>query len=105
MAKKPTKPAAPYPRVYETFSDTTYNMRQYEGAARPSCWNREVNIRRYRITVELVDEPKEVLVERLRKIWRSTDNHHHRDPLRTEAKRLGVELDSNEFGADMKRKT
>lgn len=65
--------------------------------------NSHASIRRYRITVELIDEPKEVLAERLRMLWRGTTNGYDQDTLLREAKRLDVELDPKEFGADVKK--
>lgn len=68
----------------------------------PSCFNRKVAIRRYRVTVEEIEEPKEVLAERLRKLWIKCDNHHHWELLQRVAKGLGVELDPKEFGKERK---
>ena len=70
----------------------------------PSSFNGEVSIRKYRVTVELLDEPKEVLAERLLGLWRHCDNHHHVDPLRAEARKLGIELPKDESGS-LVRKT
>jgi hypothetical protein len=102
---KPVKPKAPeYPRVYELYDDFGYELRRVSGQpAVPSCFNGEVSIRRFRITVELIDEPKEVLAERLRGLWRGTKNHHNSGPLQREAEALGIELNHAEFGADVKR--
>ncbi len=102
---KPTKPTKPpYPRVYELFNDFGYELgRASSGVPAPSCGNGDVSIRRFRITVELIDEPKEVLADRLRMLWRRTRNHHDSDTLRSAAARLGIVLDRDEFGADVKR--
>ena len=49
------------------------------------------------MTVEEIEEPKEVLIERLRKLWSECDNHHHWGPLKATAAELGIELDLKEF--------
>ena len=64
----------------------------------PSSFNGIVSIRKFRVTIEKIDESVEVLSERLLDLWRHCDNHHERWPLDTAAKRLGVELPSDEFG-------
>jgi hypothetical protein len=101
---KPKKPARPvYPRVLETYDNFDYELTKATRVPNvPSVGNFDVLIRRYRITVELIDEPHEVLVERLRGLWRKTDNYHDYDKLCREAKTLHVKLDPTEFGADVK---
>lgn len=77
---------------FETFRRIgTWQLQQLE-ASEPSCFNGEVAIRKYRITVEEVDEPKAVLEQRLRKLWRECDNHHHWAPLQAVAAKLGITL-------------
>jgi hypothetical protein len=68
---------------------------------KPSCFNYEVSIRKYRVTIEPVEEPNEVLAERLQKLWDECDNHHHWQPLRGAAAQIGYELQGN---AGSKRK-
>lgn len=93
----------PYPLTVETF-DVPWDLQRGHLRDHPSCFNGNVSITRYRITVERIDDPPEVLHERLRMLWRSTDNWHHRDPLRQAALRHGLELDGNDFGADKRGK-
>ena len=71
----------------------------------PSCFNGIVRVRRWRIVAELVDEPVEVIAERLRKLWRESDNHHHWEPLKRAAASVGVELGADEFGAFRRSRT
>jgi hypothetical protein len=102
VRKKNPAPKVPeFPKVVETFRCLgAYEMSNIAGAgwAEPSCFNGSVSIHRYRVTVELIDEPKEVLAERLLNLWRNCDNHHHIDPLRWTAREIGIELDLSEFG-------
>lgn len=68
----------------------------------PSSFNGWIRIRKYRVTVEPIDEPKDVLQERLQALWDNCDNHHHCSPIRAEAKKLGYELKGN-AGNKLKR--
>lgn len=97
---RPTPP--PYPRVYEMYDDFKFGLENSRQRS-PLVGNGSVSIRRYRITVELIDESKEVLAERLRMLWRGTTNGYDQDTLLREAKRLGVELDPFGFGADVNK--
>lgn len=90
--RKETKLAkAPeYPQVIETFRKPfmLHNFRQNE----PDCFNGVVAVTKYRITIEEIEEPKEVIAERLQKLWDTSDNHHHWQPIRNAAKQIGYEL-------------
>ncbi len=57
-----------------------------------SVFNGIVEVEKYRVTIERIDEPKEAYRERLQKLWEECDNHHHWDPIRRKANELGVEL-------------
>ncbi len=84
-----------YPIVVETFRQPcSYDIRDWDGPRfkEPYCFNGIVAVRRYRITVEQIEEPVEVLGARLQKLWDESDNHHDHDPLRTMAERIGYEL-------------
>lgn len=58
----------------------------------PSCFNGNVCVRKYKVTVELVEEPIEVIQARIQKMWDECKNHHHWQPLKNEAKKYGLEL-------------
>lgn len=97
--KKPKASAKPSgPIVIETFSSMgaweQSRIRQDE----PSCFNGIVSIRKTRVTIEAIEETTDVLFERLLKLWRESDNFHHRKPLHCVAQALGRELPSGEFG-------
>lgn len=96
--RKPIVKQPEYPKVIETFNPPlSFNItKQIE----PSCFNGMVRVRRYRVTVEEIEEPKEVIAGRLLKLWRECDNSHHYSPLMAEAKRVGVELPSDQLGKD-----
>ena len=58
----------------------------------PSAFNGWVRIVKYKVTVEPIEESKEVLIDRLQKLWDECDNSHHWQPLQAVAKQLGYEL-------------
>lgn len=97
----PPPPPPPPPRYEREFFDgegvSTWMLDRHNADA-PSSVNGYVRVRRHRIIVEVIDEPIEVIRERLLKLWRETDNHHHMQPLKVAAKRYGIELPQDECG-------
>lgn len=91
------------PRVFEGFASSTPLAVSHLQEA-PIFWNALV-LRRFRITVEVVDEPLFVLAERLRLLWRRDNNAHHADDFRKAATELGIVLDDAERGVDLKDNT
>ncbi len=92
-----------WPLVLDAYGDCRPRFGSIHYSDAPSCFNGDVRVVRYKITIEPVDEP-EAIKERLKLLWRSTNNWHHREPLLHEAKRRKVELNPDEFGADVKAK-
>lgn len=75
---------------FETFRElSSYAISELK-RDEPNCFNGEISYRKYRIAVELVDEPVEVLQERIQKLWDECENHHHWKPLQAAAKSLGM---------------
>ena len=63
----------------------------------PCVFNGMCLIRRFKVTVEEIDEPVEVLAERLIDLWNRRDelklgHSSNRSAMVNEAKRLGIEL-------------
>lgn len=82
----------------ETYRDVRgYWLNDIALLSKPSCFNGMVNVRRFKVTVELIDEPKEVIAERLEALWRSSDNCHDRDPLKAAAEGIGYDF-TGKFG-------
>jgi hypothetical protein len=79
-------------KTFETFCDIgpheLWQLTQNE----PSCFNGMVRVEKYRVTVEKVQEPVEVVRARLQKMWDECDNHHHREPLAREGLKYGIDL-------------
>lgn len=104
MAKKrATKPPEPTSYDFETFR----KIGEWEVSGLkmdcPACFNGNVRVRKYRIRIELIDEPNEVIAERIQKLWNECDNHYHWEPLMAAAMKVGLELNSKDFGKDRKR--
>jgi hypothetical protein len=81
---------------FTTFREPSNYLTEQLKQEEPSCFNGIVRIRKFKITIEEIEEPKEVLVERLRKLWRESDNMHHWKPLKNEAEKLGINLNLDE---------
>lgn len=58
----------------------------------PSSFNGDVRFRKYRITIEVLEEPQEVLEQRLQKLWDECDNRHHWTPIKKAAESIGYTL-------------
>lgn len=84
---------------FETFRKLgNYEIRQHQ-QDEPSCFNSVVRVRRYRITVEEIDESKEVIQQRLIRLWEEGNNHHHMQPLLSIAKGYGLDLRKYKWGS------
>jgi len=76
----------------ETFKEVTNYTLGSLLQSEPSVFNRMVRVKRYRVTIEEIKEPDEVIIDRLRKLWKENDNHHNREPLIVAAKKYGIDL-------------
>ncbi len=63
------------------------------GKREPTIWNGQVSVKRYRVTVEEIEEPAEVLKERLLALLMQRGHIENANSIRAEAKRLGITLD------------
>ena len=85
---------------FETFREFSEYEKRNLTQKEPSCFNGIVRIRKYKITIEHVEESNEVLAERLQKLWDDANyNWHHYQPLQEEAKKIGYEL-KNSMGSN-----
>ena len=62
-----------------------------------TCFNGNVNVRKYKVTIELIEEPNELIIERLQKLWDECDNDHYWTPLRIEAKKYNYEFPNSPY--------
>lgn len=90
--KAPTKPPPPaFPKVYEGLGEPWLSLNSWVGD-KPSSFNGFVHVEKFRVTVERVEEPVEVIRERIAKLWAECKNHHQWLPLRGMAAKYGMEL-------------
>jgi hypothetical protein len=103
VTKKPkvavNQPRDEYPVSFETFKAPSFYALHAMKQDEPSCFNSVVNVRRYRITIERIEEPDEIIRERVQKLWDHGDNHHHWNALRAAGKHVGLDLDIKTFGS------
>jgi hypothetical protein len=78
--------------TFETFMKLSNYQKGNLISKEPTCFNGSVSVRKYKHTIELVEEPIEVIQARIKKLWDECDNHHHWQPLKAEAKKYGLEL-------------
>ncbi len=83
-------------RKFGNYDVTSYTQKE------PSCFNGNVNIHKYKITVEVIAEPIEVLEQRLQKLWDECNNSHNVEPLRNAAKEIGYVFPNNSYGTKRK---
>lgn len=105
MSKKTKTPPPEPPTRYEleTFRRVGPYLLMTLDQPEPDCFNGMVMFRKWKVTMEMVDEPADVLYARLLKIWRKSRNHHDVQPLQQEARKLGMELPYDQRGADYKK--
>lgn len=58
----------------------------------PSAFNGEVRIKKFKVTIEPIEEPNEVYCQRIQQLWDYCDNHHHWTPIQNVASQLGYTL-------------
>lgn len=102
--KKEVKAVIPeYPKIIETFYPVgNWEFRNWQVAA-PSTMNGWVRFKKYKITVEEVFEPVEILQERLETLWVENDNSHNWGPLQAAVASIGYEF-KGERGSKKKPK-
>lgn len=90
MAKSKKNPFAP--EVLETFRPPHHEVARLK-SNEPACFNGMVHVQRYRVTVELIEEPAHVLEERLRALLATAKRVDSKREILAEAKRLGITLE------------
>lgn len=84
--------------VFETFRKINEYQINNLIKKEPDCWNGEVSFKKYSVTIEEILETKEIYAERLQKLWEECDNHHHYQPIKAAAAKLGIKLESTTYG-------
>lgn len=77
---------------FETFRKINdYNIKNLTQEA-PDCFNGVVSVKKYKITVEEVKEPVEVIQERIQKLYDENKNYHNSLPIQAVAKEYNYEI-------------
>lgn len=78
---------------FETFRDVRGSHNVGEMISKePTVFNGNVSVRKFKVTIELIDEPIEVIQARIQKLWDVCENHHYWGPLQAAGKKYGIEL-------------
>ena len=85
-------PPAPTRVVFDTFRSLGAWERSNLEHAEPSCFNGIAAVRKWRVTFELLDEPRDEVCARLQRLWEECDNHHNWAALESEAASIGYTL-------------
>jgi hypothetical protein len=89
-------------KTFETFRDIGFFEIDKMTSKQISSFNGNIQVQKYKVTIELIEEPKEVIFERLLKLWKNCKNHHEREPIKNKAKQFGFVLDDELYGVDRK---
>lgn len=77
---------------FETFKELSFYNQMQMTLKEPSAFNREVRIKKFKVTIEPIEEPNEVYCQRVQQLWDYCDNHHNWTPIQKVAKELGYAL-------------
>ena len=84
-----------FPLQFETFR--LFDRYQQRALTRdePSVFNGVVEVKRYRVTVEEIQEPEEVICARLQRLWDENENFHNSRDLLRIAREYGYRFKEN----------
>jgi hypothetical protein len=87
--------------------ETFYDIGNYEinnlKQEQPSTFNGMCRIRKLKVTIELVEEPIDIIHARLEEVWLHCDNWHNRECIEAEARRYNYTF-KGDFGSLVIRK-
>jgi hypothetical protein len=94
MARKKAKPGkSPFPIEFETFMPIcAYEL----GSLRwdnPSSFNGMTRVRKYRVRIEAIEEPDEVIIDRLITLYKTVETYRDRDHIMNYAEGCGFNID------------
>lgn len=87
---------------FETFRKIGFYEQGNLTFEKPSSVNGDLRVIKYKITVEEIEEPKEVINQRIQKLWEECKNWHEHSCIKEAAKKCGYELKGS-FGEKRKR--
>lgn len=75
------------PIIFETFKNISdYYILQMK-KDHPDCFNSKVQIKKYKVTIEEIKEPDDIYIERLKTLYKISDNWHNRNAIQRFAKK------------------
>ena len=77
---------------FETYNEISEYTKINLISNEPTCFNGMVRVRRYKVSVELIDEDEDIIRARIQKLWDECSNTHNWDGLKSEAKKYGLKL-------------
>lgn len=76
-----------------TFQPPSYfRIQEHERFTEPKAFNGNVLVKRYKVTIEEIQEPDEVILERLKALYKNETNHYTRNDLERYA-RINFDVD------------
>ncbi len=81
-----------YPFSFETFRDIGAWEKGNLTQKQPDSVNGWVRVVKYKVTVEVIDEPIEVIHARIQELWDKCDNYHNWTPINNCAARYNYTL-------------
>ena len=88
------KPHEPFHIEMETMRQPWVTSREIQAMVVPAhdAFNGSVHVRKYKVTVEMIDEPIEVIQARIQELWDTCTNSHNWDSLKHMGERYGMTL-------------
>jgi hypothetical protein len=80
----------------ETFRPPSHINRRESDWNIPRAFNNYVMVKRYKMTIEEIVEPDEVVIGRLKKLYKETTNHYTRSSIASYA-RINYDIDLEEI--------
>jgi hypothetical protein len=90
--KSKSKDKGPFKEEFETFKNINNIPLYHMCQDKPTCFNGTVSIRRYRVLIQEIMEPREVLQERLQALWETERNYLSIESMQAYAAELGMTL-------------
>lgn len=77
---------------FETFKKLDPYMIRELTQESPSCFNGNVCVKKYLVTIERVEESDDAVRGRIQALWDANENHHRARPLIEAGRKYGMDL-------------
>jgi hypothetical protein len=93
LRKKSDSGDSPFPTTFQTFFPVgTHNIRDWT-QSKPSSFNALIRVKKYRVTIEEVQEPEDVIIDRLVELYKNADSYRERAAIEDYAEACGFNID------------